>query len=103
MISQVPEGKMGTVRGDAARFDSQEEGPAFSRRAPTLASKQIPEGQVKQTVERNIEVAENAPAGYVPKFNPSSDPYAQAVAADPDKGAVLPPEERANVLQSFGS
>ena len=85
----------GTVRGDAARFDGQEEGPAFSRRAPTLASKQIPEGQVKQTVERNIEVAENAPAGYVPKFNPSSDPYAQAVAADPDKGAVLPPEERA--------
>ena len=85
----------GAVRGDAARFDSQEEGPAFSRRAPTLASKQIPEGQVKQTVERNIEVAENAPAGYVPKFNPSSDPYAQAVAADPDKGAVLPPEDRA--------
>jgi len=85
----------GAVRGDAARFDGQEEGPAFSRRAPTLASKQIPEGQVKQTVERNIEVAENAPAGYVPKFNPSSDPYAQAVAADPDKGAVLPPEERA--------
>jgi len=85
----------GAVRGDAARLDRQEEGPAFSRRAPTLAAKQIPEGQVKQTVERNIEVAENAPAGYVPKFNPSSDPYAQAVAADPDKGAVLPPEERA--------
>ena len=85
----------GVVRPETATVDRQEEGPAFSRAAPRLESKRIPEGKVKEVVEQNISTAESAPTGFVPKFNPSADPYAQAVAADPDKGAVLPPEERA--------
>ena len=87
-------GQDGSIRTDASRPDSQEESPAFSRREPTLASKIIPEGEVDRVVEKNKEDAINASAGFVPTFNPSSDPYAQAVAADPAKGAVLPPEEK---------
>ena len=87
-------GQDGSIRADASRPDSQEESPAFSRREPALASKIIPEGEVDRVVEKNEEDAVNASAGFVPTFNPSSDPYAQAVAADPAKGAVLPPEEK---------
>ena len=85
----------GVIRPETTTVDRQEEGPAFSRAAPRLESKRIPEGKVKEVVEQNISTAENAPTGFVPKFNPSADPYAQAVAADPERGAVLPPEERA--------
>jgi len=87
-------GQDGSIRTDSSRPDSQEESPAFSRREPALASKIIPEGEVDRVVEKNKEDAVNASAGFVPTFNPSSDPYAQAVAADPAKGAVLPPEEK---------
>jgi len=87
-------GQDGSIRTDSSRPDSQEESPAFSRREPALASKIIPEGEVDRVVEKNKEDAINASAGFVPTFNPSSDPYAQAVAADPAKGAVLPPEEK---------
>ena len=89
-------GQDGSIRADASRPDSQEESPAFSRREPTLASKAIPEGEVEAVVEKNKEDAERSPSSFVPTYNPSSDPYAQAVAADPAKGAVLPPEEKAS-------
>ena len=89
-------GQDGSIRADASRPDSQEESPAFSRREPTLASKAIPEGEVEAVVEKNKEDAEKSPSSFVPTYNPSSDPYAQAVAADPAKGAVLPPEEKAS-------
>ena len=89
-------GQDGSIRTDASRPDSQEESPAFSRREPTLASKAIPEGEVENVVEKNKEDAEKSPSSFVPTYNPSSDPYAQAVAADPAKGAVLPPEEKAS-------
>ena len=89
-------GQDGSIRADASRPDSQEESPAFSRREPTLANKAIPEGEVEAVVEKNKEDAERSPSSFVPTYNPSSDPYAQAVAADPAKGAVLPPEEKAS-------
>tara|TARA_R100000353_G_scaffold9360_6_gene10665 strand:- start:1464 stop:9512 length:8049 start_codon:yes stop_codon:yes gene_type:complete len=85
----------GLVRRDAARADGQEEGPAFSRRAPRLEPKRIPDSQVEEAVDQHIVTADQSLAGFIPRFNPGVDPYVQAVAADPSKGAVLSPEDRA--------
>ena len=70
------------------------ESPAFSR-GTRLEPKRIPDSQVKKAVDQHVVTADQSLAGFIPKFNPGVDPYVQAVAADPSKGAVLSPEDRA--------
>ena len=82
----------GSVRQEDSGFDA-EESPAFSRRPKDLASESIGQSEVDRVVADNLEVAENRPAGTVPRFNPGADPYAQAVAANPDKGQEVPASE----------
>jgi hypothetical protein len=82
----------GSVRQEDSGFDA-EESPAFSRRPKDLASESIGQSEVDRVVAENLEVAENRPAGTVPRFNPGADPYAQAVAANPDKGQEVPASE----------
>ena len=82
----------GSVRQEDSGFDA-EESPAFSRRPKDLASESIGQSEVDRVVAENLEVAENRPAGTVPRFNPGADPYAQAIAANPDKGQEVPASE----------
>ena len=101
----VPQGEQPPTYEDNVSYASvsrpEAGGPAFSRRgsgasrADTgLARKRIPDGQVKATVEANAEKAKDFASGYAPKINPSADPYAQAVAADPEKGQKLSREQQ---------
>ena len=82
----------GSVRQDDSGFDA-EESPAFSRRPENLAKEVIGQSEVDRVVEDNLQVAENRPVSTVPRFNPGADPYAQAVAANPDKGQEVPASE----------
>jgi len=85
-------GQDGSVRQDDSGFDA-EESPAFSRRPENLAKEVIGQSEVDRVVEDNLQVAENRPVSTVPRFNPGADPYAQAVAANPDKGQEVPASE----------
>ena len=48
----------------------------------------ISDGEVKQAVRKDEKLAANAPATFIPRINPDSDPYSQAVARNPDEGQI---------------
>ena len=79
---------------DAARqVQTEEVGLPFSLFDKYKKPEVIGQSEVDRVVEKNIEIAENRPAGTAPRVNPGADPYAQAVAANPDKGQQLSPSE----------
>jgi hypothetical protein len=90
-----PEPTAGRGRGgDAARpIPTEDVGLPFNLLDKYKRRKVIGQSEVDRVVETNVDKAENRPVGVVPKVNPSADPYAQAVAANPEKGQELPPNE----------
>jgi len=89
------ESATGRGRGSNAARPLQTEDVALPFDLPESQKrrKTIGQSEVDRVVEDNLEVAENRPAGTVPRFNPGADPYSQAVAANPDKGQELTPSE----------
>jgi hypothetical protein len=89
------ESATGRGRGSNAARPLQTEDVALPFDLPESQKRRntIGQSEVDRVVEDNLEVAENRPAGTVPRFNPGADPYSQAVAADPDKGQELTPSE----------
>ena len=49
----------------------------------------ISDAQVNLAVKKDEEIAETVPATFIPRINPDSDGYTQAVARDPDQGQTL--------------
>jgi len=81
-------------RGDAARpIPTEDVGLPFNLLDKYKRKEVIGQSEVDRVVADNLQIAENRPAGTVPRFNPGADPYAQAVAADPDKGQELSDSE----------
>ena len=80
--------------GDAARpIPTEDVGLPFNLLDKYKRREVIGQSEVDRVVADNLQIAENRPAGTVPRFNPGADPYAQAVAADPDKGQELSDSE----------
>ena len=90
-----PEPTAGRGRGgDAARpIPTEDVGLPFNLLDKYKRKEVIGQSEVDRVVETNIDKAENRPVGVIPKVNPSAGPYAQAVAANPEKGQELPPNE----------
>jgi len=81
-------------RGDAAReVQTEDVGLPFNLLDKYKRREVIGQSEVDRVVADNLQIAENRPAGTVPRFNPGADRYAQAVAADPDKGQELSDSE----------